>query len=358
MADYYVFFRTWQDFTKQFPFDDFNSLRDNEICDALNAHALNWLRTNKVEAKSLLRKKKKELKEKIARRQTQFLSRPSGARYSRSSAARLPLPITLLDTIRGSRTNDLACRIACIAGWVHSSLRTFGELSPSRMLVVIRTHQVAANAARTILCERFEEQEYWPLTLRFGCISVDDFTFEQRSVLVARFMRNVTKLAQASETNSGQLATEGDIHGIVIEQAADIVPMFNETIVGKLMQEPSDAGQPPAEGAEAITIADDETSILAKIPPLDKNNGEWVTAVAVARAGRALKLDINENDLSDREAQKAVRALKTARSANRAKVRSPSGDAGSDHNNRCFRADPDDRRAFWYLKSTTSDKKV
>ncbi len=134
------------------------------------------------------------------------------------------------------------------------------------------------------------------------------------------------------------------------------------------MQEPSDAGQPAAEregeegaegaGVEATTIAGDEASMLTKIPPLDKDNGEWVTAVAVAHVGRALKLGINENELADKEAKRAVSALRSARNLTRAKVRSPSGDMGIDQKDRWFRADPDDRKAFWYFKSTTDGKSV
>lgn len=78
MSDFYVFFRMWQHFTKRFPFDDFNSLPDTEIYDALDEYALTWLRTNKAEAKNLLRNQKRDLKHEMARRQGQFLRRASG----------------------------------------------------------------------------------------------------------------------------------------------------------------------------------------------------------------------------------------------------------------------------------------
>ncbi len=109
----------------------------------------------------------------------------------------------------------------------------------------------------------------------------------------------------------------------------------------------------PADPSECNTTAG-----LDQIPPLNKNNGKWLTQVAVARTGRALKLKVPEEALSREDADKAVKALKSARSKDRAQNRTPSGDAGIDRKGRWFRADPDDRKVLWYFKFKTDNKSV
>ncbi len=129
---------------------------------------------------------------------------------------------------------------------------------------------------------------------------------------------------------------------------ADATASGTADMSSPVAREPEVVGHPPH----------GERAKLDDVPVLDKKNGKWITAVAAARTGRALKLKIDEQELSDQEARKATNALKTARTAARAKARSPSGDMGIDDKGRLFRADPDDRKAFWYFESTTDGKPV
>lgn len=190
----------------------------------------------------------------------------------------------------------------------------------------------------------------WP-SVEFSVKPFEDYSNPE-------FSAAITMIEQSTERIRGEFRyRHGDRYYRLVKDASKLADFMGfrlqntDTPTAK-------RGSEKGTGVEATTIAEDETSILAKIPPLDKNNGEWVTAVAVARAGRALKLGIQENELSDKEAMRAVSALKSARHRTRAKVRSPSGDVGIDQKGRCFWADPDDRKVFWYLKSTTDGELV
>lgn len=250
MANYFVFFRTWRHFTDQFSFDDFNSLSDKEIYDAIKSHALNWLRDNKAEVKGYLRRKKTRLKKAIEKRRRGFSEDPTKTTSIHSN----PLATRgLLDTIRGSRTNDIAFRIACIAGWVDSSLPTFGDFSPSLMLVVYYGDRNTAESVLEILKDQLSIPDYADFNLRFGCISADRFSEGEAASLEHR------RKSAVSERTDNVIS---DIHRLVAQETNEILNSL-DIVRGRKhpppVQESFDTGPPAADLAETMKKAEDDT---------------------------------------------------------------------------------------------------
>jgi len=282
-AGYYVYCRAWMHFNpdSSFPFDDFNGLPDEKIVDAIERYVLQWLRDNRSEIRSELRRKKAKFFESVQRRTAQVGCRPMprlsmdqkvvlwkdllvlseeeltqrarslgvvGAsdkstlldnvfrktvaeaesellrrRELRESLQPDPQPFDLMAFFRGERTNALGCRIAVIAGWVDKTLRRFGDLSPSPMLFLSREDdkETARHLAAAAQRHYDDKEDWYVIALRFGYIPV-------REVSIAEQVQIELSLENLQAKKSHWQGTS--IHQAVAREYAHIREKTNEVV--------------------------------------------------------------------------------------------------------------------------------
>lgn len=73
MPQVYVFYRSWMGFRKSVPFEQFERLPDSEILDAIEHHAVEWLRTDRAAVKALLRERRRQWRKERANEPTRLL---------------------------------------------------------------------------------------------------------------------------------------------------------------------------------------------------------------------------------------------------------------------------------------------
>lgn len=183
MERYYLFVRPWNNFDRNFPFDKFNDLPDDEINGALELYAVEYGKAHKAELNRLARKEKAELAAAIKKKREQATARAGW------NPARPPSKTESQPADKCSR----GCRIAHLKGWVHTKLHAFGgkfddALSPSKklFLVMVEGEELAAEILKALVA-------WWPntnlahdfprLLPRFGCLPGSKFGMEEQTTI-------------------------------------------------------------------------------------------------------------------------------------------------------------------------------
>ncbi len=158
----FVFFRCWPDFGTDFPFDDFNPLRDDEIETALNRHALDWLCTHRNEVRELARQRRVERQEASKRRRG--ISRPDGKCGPRPQrpVGRRRCP--------GRSRDSLFRRVGDYAGWFVGKSLVFedkesGDVKPAGPLVAVyhtSDREFAEEVVSSLNCDWSEYESGYP----------------------------------------------------------------------------------------------------------------------------------------------------------------------------------------------------
>jgi hypothetical protein len=225
-------------FTEKFPhFDDLNALPDEIIYLELERRALAWLRENRAEVKDRIRKERERVLNALKCRRSHALAPPG--RQSFPKPRRLiwrPFRETMdrdklegeakrrgiaLSKLYKERLPSLGVRIMRVAGWGCVPQKRFGELSPSRMLVVrcVETEE-RARAIAGALQERWDAlYDYSNLEVRFGCVSAGGFDQTARTKLELRVRDARSTNIRGKAQRGRDISPEVVIHRLVLDEA-------------------------------------------------------------------------------------------------------------------------------------------
>ncbi len=151
--------------------------------------------------------------------------------------------------------------------------------------------------------------------------------------------------------------------GLVMDDPADLAPLADiDRRAGQPVQEPSGAGR-VARSADSNGGAGTPgrgSPKLDKIPPLDKDSGQWVSQVVAARKLIEATSDADKGtdapkkaDKDTDAANKKVEALKKARFRGNHDERMT---LGVDNDGYMWRFDPDDKKTFLYYLPSLEKK--
>lgn len=210
MSRHYLFARAWIGFSPSFPFHRFNGLPDDETEAALEAHSIEWFRSNKQQLIERIRRQRacfiyshliESLKD---QRDRGVIPRAGTAKLHKYAAKVLrgePIPwaedktfYDPEDLVRHARTAwknrwavdgfprkpSLGFRIACSAGWItyQRHANSFGGWSPSGMLLLaeVPDSETASQLVEELqngnhVDELVETIHFW--NLRFGHCPAD-----------------------------------------------------------------------------------------------------------------------------------------------------------------------------------------
>ncbi len=277
MSDYYLICRSWMYFDHYSPFqdhlyppfpfyDDLNHLHDEKILPELNNLCVEHFRKNKAWFKKEYRRRKKELREKIEKRQQSFGESKRYPTRRNSHATKTTLNAAIMENIRGPRSNSAACKIAKIARWKSfSNQAEFGQLSPSRMLVVMKDTQSIVEVVEERLREQFKE--YRDFTFKFFSLPVSNFTQLQQNKLEVRRESNIRMWETTKHGNNDKLINESKLHGWVVEQSVETME-----IARKVAAESGQVAFPDIKSTPAPNISVKHSENRYKYEPTPLNN--------------------------------------------------------------------------------------
>lgn len=329
----YLLCRAWVGFANNFPFDDFNTLPDEEINSALEGYARQWPREHRTDMKKKFREhreRKKTVLKQLAKRRGQIIDGTSGFRkVGMTERARASRSALVPEAIRVNCKDSRGVQIARLAGWALVPGHEFGELSPSKTMLFAEADAEIAEAVFRATTDHLKEPKFSELGLRFWMVAEQDLNLAERTAL--RLQRDRVRHAESTD-NAGKLH-----HYIVGEAKLALQDIEEQRLRERATVQGESRAVDPAESRDGGQTGTKDSDSLASdsrldaIPELNTENGEWVIAVALAK-----------------ELQTNTSALGTARNNG---LKCPLKPRGIDPKGRMWHKHPKNGQ-IWYLRSS------
>lgn len=275
MSKHYLICRSWLYFEPSFPFyQQLNHQQDDEILPELDKLCLAHFHDQKEWFKKELRRRMTKMRAAIEKQQrsTSGWGHSKNVRRFRDKNGRVR---PILESIRGPRCTSLACRVAQLAGWSNLfKQKDFGNLSPSRMLVVLKEKCTTVKAVEAQLTEYFDANNDWFINLMFFSLPVADFDLSQQSVLEARLVNNIQL---NKDRESKRTLDEASLHCLVAEQSTKALEIAKKLAGG------AEQGNAPV---DIVARARETIAVIRGLPDAMKriaSTDPWPTAGEVRK---------------------------------------------------------------------------